>query len=73
MVAHDEATPTHEDVIINMMAAHEWLVKEFGEKGRPKVGWDVDSFGHSNINPRVYPDMGIDAWFFARMDPNDRQ
>ena len=45
-------------------------MKEFGVK--PRIGWHVDPFGHSNANPRLFADMGFDAWFFARLDMQDK-
>jgi len=46
-------------------------LKEFGVK--PRIGWHVDPFGHSNANPRLFADMGFDAWFFARLDFQDKE
>ena len=48
------------------MAGHEFLDKTFGYKAT--IGWHIDPFGHSNANPRLFADMGFEAWFFARMD-----
>lgn len=31
----------------------------------------MDPFGHSNGNPRLFADMGFDAWFFSRLDFQD--
>jgi hypothetical protein len=67
---HDEATPHYEDMINNMAFGHEFLEKEFGV--RPRVGWHVDPFGHSNANPRLFADMGFDSWLFARLDYEDK-
>jgi len=33
----------------------------------------VDPFGHSSGNPRLFADMGFDAWFFARLDYQDKE
>lgn len=63
---HDEACPTYEDMINNHMIGHEFVLKEFGVK--PRIGWQIDPFGHSNTNARLFADMGFDAWFFGRMD-----
>ena|SRR3569833_1003713 len=68
---NDEACTHYEDIINNMMTGHEFLEKEFGV--RPRVGWHVDPFGHSNANPRLFAEMGLDAWFFARLDYADRE
>jgi alpha-mannosidase len=34
---HDEACPTYEDMINNMMIGHDFILKEFGVK--PRIGW----------------------------------
>jgi alpha-mannosidase len=67
---HDEACTHYEDQINNMMSGHQFLLDEFGVK--PKVGWHIDPFGHSNANPRLFAEMGFDAWFFARLDYQDK-
>ena len=36
------------------------------------MGWSIDPFGHSNGNPRLLADMGMEAWFFARLDYEDK-
>lgn len=54
-----------------MMYGNEWLYNTLGV--RPRVGWSVDPFGHSAGNPRLLADMGFDAWFFARLDYEDRE
>ncbi|CDW79296.1 glycosyl hydrolases family 38 protein [Stylonychia lemnae] len=67
---HDEACPHFEDMIENMMYGHKFLDQEFGFK--PKIGWSIDPFGHSNTNARFFAEMGFDAWFFARLDYQDK-
>ena len=67
---HDEACPIYEDMIDNMKIGHDFILKEFGVK--PRIGWSIDPFGHSNTNARLLADMGFDAWFFARIDYQDK-
>ena len=67
---HDEACTHHDDMMNNMMAGHEFFEKTFGYAAT--IGWHIDPFGHSNANPRLFADMGFDAWFFARMDYEDK-
>jgi len=67
---HDEATPHYEDMINNMMHGHDFLKKEFDVV--PRIGWHVDPFGHSAANARLFADMGFEAWFFARLDYQDK-
>ena len=68
---HDEATAHYEDMINNMMKGHEFLQSEFGVK--PRMGWHIDPFGHSSANPRLFADMGLEAWMFYRLEWNDRE
>lgn len=68
---HDEACPHYEDMIHNMMKGHDFAMKEFGV--RPRIGWQIDPFGHSNTNARFFAEMGFDAWFFARLDYQDKK
>jgi len=68
---HDEACPTYDDMINNMMIGHQWIEQEFGFK--PKIGWQIDPFGHSNANTRLFAEMGFDALFFARLDSMDKE
>jgi len=41
-------------------------MEEFGIK--VNIGWSLDTFGHSMANPRLFADMGIDAWVISRLD-----
>lgn len=68
---HDEACPIYSDMIENMMFGHQFILKNFGKK--PRIGWQIDPFGHSNTNARIFAEMGFDAWFFTRLDFEDRE
>lgn len=63
--ATDEACPNYEDIIVNMHIGHNFLWKEFGI--RPRVGWMLDSFGHSEANAAIFHDFGFEALFFSRL------
>ena len=67
---HDEACPHYEDMINNMQG-HQFALKELGVK--PRVGWQIDPFGHSNANARLFAEMGFDALFIGRLDYQDKQ
>ena len=69
--ANDEATPDFDDILNNMMIGHEFLSKEFGVNTR--IGWDLDTFGHSDTNTRLFAEMGFDAMFFSRIDFQERK
>jgi alpha-mannosidase len=67
---HDEACPHFDDFIDNMMMGHSFIEKAFGVV--PKIGWQIDPFGHSNANARLFAEMGLDAVFFARLDQQEK-
>lgn len=39
-----------------------------GECGRPKIGWQIDPFGHSREMASIFSQMGYDGLFFSRLD-----
>ena len=53
------------------MIGHQFLEREFNIK--PRVGWLIDSFGHSATNARLYADMGLEALFISRIASADRK
>ena len=63
---HDEACTTYDDMIDNMMKGQTFLKKEFDYV--PKVGWQIDPFGHSSTNARLFAEMGFEGLFFTRID-----
>ena len=65
----DEACPTYEEIIDNILAGHAFLKKTFGIT--PKHAWHLDAFGHSAATPELFARMGFETITFARM--NDKQ
>jgi len=53
-----------------MVIGHSFLKKEFG--GKPRTGWHLDAFGHSETNARLFADFGFEAQFFARLDRTEK-
>ena len=39
---------------------------------QPRVAWQIDPFGHSKEQARLFSDMGFDGLFFARADHRDK-
>ena len=48
-----------------MVLTRAWLKREFNRI--PKVGWQLDPFGHSAANARLFAEIGLEAVVFARM------
>jgi lysosomal alpha-mannosidase len=44
------------------------LKDTFGECGVPRVGWQIDPFGHSREQADIFASMGMDGLFFGRLD-----
>lgn len=69
-VSADEACPTYEEQIMNIMAGHAFLMKTFGIK--PKHAWHPDTFGHSAATPELFTRMGFETITFARIDNEEK-
>lgn len=44
----------------------------FGYCGQPKVGWQIDPFGHARETASLFAQFGFDGLFFARLDYQDK-
>lgn len=73
MVSTDEACPNYADILRNFEMAHDWLRSEFNLTQLPKIGWQLDPFGHSAANAALFAQMGFDAIVFARINEQDRE
>ena len=43
-----------------------------GQCANPNVAWQIDPFGHSREQARLFAQMGMDSLFFARADFRDK-
>lgn len=43
-----------------------------GECARPKIGWQIDPFGHSKENAALFAGFGFDGLFLGRIDWEDK-
>jgi alpha-mannosidase len=69
-VMHDEASAHYVSMIDQTTLGHQFLLKELNY--RPRVGWQIDPFGHSNTHSWLSSEVGFDALFFGRIDYQDR-
>ncbi len=71
-VMHDEAAPSYIDMIDQTALGHKFLLKEFGV--RPRIGWQIDPFGHSEPQSSLFgTELGFDGLFFGRLDYRDNE
>ncbi|CAF1386287.1 unnamed protein product [Adineta steineri] len=69
---HDEAATHYNSIIDQHTLGAEFLHDQFGDCARPKIGWQIDPFGHSREVASLFAQMGFDGLFFGRIDFQDR-
>ena len=70
-VMHDEASAHYVSMIDQTTLGHTFLKNELGYT--PKVGWQIDPFGHSNTHAWMSSEFGFDALYFGRIDYQDHE
>lgn len=69
---HDEATTHHIDMLDQTTLGHISIYEEFGPTANPRIGWQLDPFGHSSTQASLLTAaLGFDALFFGRIDYQD--
>ena len=53
-----------------MAIGHRWLKDTLGVI--PEVAWHIDPFGHQASSASMFSRMGIQSFFFARIDYQDK-
>ena len=67
---HDEAATHWIDMVDQTTLGHQFILKEFGVT--PKVGWQIDPFGHSSTQAALLSaKVGFEGLFFGRIDYKD--
>ncbi|CAF1424428.1 unnamed protein product [Rotaria magnacalcarata] len=69
---NDEAATHYNSIIDQHALGAEFLHDTFGDCARPKIGWQIDPFGHSREMASLMAQMGFDGLFFGRIDYQDR-
>jgi lysosomal alpha-mannosidase len=70
---NDEATVTYHSTIEQMTLGLKFLNQTFGHCGHPKVGWQIDPFGHTNEQASLFAQFGFDGMFFTRISYRDKE
>lgn len=69
---NDEACTNYQSTINQFTWGLRLLNETLGECGRPKIGWQIDPFGHSREQASIFKQMGFDAVFFVRLSKSEK-
>ena len=69
---NDEAVTHYSSIIDNMETGLNWLVDTFGDCAIPDIAWQIDPFGHSKEQAKLFAEMGFKGLFFARIEQSDK-
>ncbi|ODN03792.1 Lysosomal alpha-mannosidase, partial [Orchesella cincta] len=64
----DEGCTHYSGIIDQMSLGLRYLNDTFGQCAIPKIGWQIDSFGHSREQANLFAQMGFDGLFVGRID-----
>ncbi|XP_060520149.1 lysosomal alpha-mannosidase-like [Cylas formicarius] len=69
---NDEATTHYQSIIDQMTWGLRKLNESFGECGHPKIGWQIDPFGHSREMASIFAQLGFDGVLLGRIDTDEK-
>ncbi|VDP78211.1 unnamed protein product [Echinostoma caproni] len=72
-VSADEATVYYADAIDQLRLGRNFIQREFGQCGLPRIAWQLDSFGHARDHANLFLGSGYDAIVFQRVDHEEKK
>lgn len=69
---NDESAAHYQSIIDQFTYGLQFLKDTFGKCALPKIGWQIDPFGHTREMASIFSQMGFDALFFSRLDWRDK-
>ncbi|GFG40564.1 hypothetical protein Cfor_04486 [Coptotermes formosanus] len=69
---NDEAVTNYQSTIDQLTWGFRKLNDTFGKCGQPRIGWQIDPFGHSREMASIFARMGFDGLLFGRLDYQDK-
>ncbi|GJQ67661.1 hypothetical protein Trydic_g16491 [Trypoxylus dichotomus] len=68
---NDEAAAHYHSIIDQFTLGLKRINDTLGRCGRPRIGWQIDPFGHSKEMASMFSQIGFEGMFFARLDYRD--
>lgn len=69
---NDEAAAHYQSIIDQFTWGFRILEDTVGECGQPKIGWQIDSFGHSREHASIMTQLGFEGLVIGRIDYRDK-
>lgn len=69
---NDEGAAHYNAMIDQMTLGFKRLRDTFGNCGIPRIGWQIDPFGHSAEQASIFAQMNFDGYFLGRIDYQDK-
>lgn len=69
---NDEAASHYQSTIDQFTLGLRYVQDNLGKCARPKIGWQIDPFGHSREQASIFSQLGFDGFYFARLDYRDK-
>ncbi|XP_053907882.1 lysosomal alpha-mannosidase [Cuculus canorus] len=69
---NDEAAAHYGAALEQLALGRQFLRRELGDCGTPRVAWQIDPFGHARQLAATFAQMGYDGLFLGRVDHQDK-